>query len=57
MVVGIAKTCGSMTELRDRMAALRGEVPVQMRFYLPPVRRLTGGASRAKSGYPDRFSE
>jgi hypothetical protein len=35
MVVGIAKTCGSMTELRDRTAALRGEVPVQMRFDLP----------------------
>jgi hypothetical protein len=37
MVVGIAKTCppGGVGELRDRMAALRGEVPVQMRFYLP----------------------
>ena len=39
MVVGIARTCSSITELRDRMAALRGEVPVQMRFYLPPPRR------------------
>jgi hypothetical protein len=36
MVVGIARTCGGITELRDRMAALRGEVPIQMRFYLPP---------------------
>ena len=36
MVVGIAKTCESINELRDRVAALRGEVPVQMRFYLPP---------------------
>jgi hypothetical protein len=35
MVIGIAKTCGSIYELRDRMAAIRGEVPVQMRFYLP----------------------
>lgn len=35
MVVGIARTCNSITELRDRMAALRGKVPVQMRFYLP----------------------
>jgi hypothetical protein len=35
MVIGVAKTCGGIGELRDRMAALRGEVPVQMRFYLP----------------------
>lgn len=27
---------GGITELQDRMAALRGEVPIQMRFYLPP---------------------
>lgn len=39
MVVGIARTCGSITELRDRMAALRGESPMQMRFYLPPPSR------------------
>jgi hypothetical protein len=36
MVIGISKTCSSITELRDRMAALRGEAPVRMRFYLPP---------------------
>jgi hypothetical protein len=36
MVVGIARTCSSIIELRDRMAALRGEMPVQMRFYVPP---------------------
>lgn len=36
MLVGIARTCGTITELRDRMAALRGEVPVQMRLYFPP---------------------
>jgi hypothetical protein len=39
MVVGIARTCDSITELRDRVAALRGETPVQMRFYLPPPKR------------------
>ena len=39
MVIGIAKTCESITELRDRMATLRGESPVQMRFYLPPPRK------------------
>jgi hypothetical protein len=33
--VVVAKTCESITELRDRMAALRGKTPVPMRFYPP----------------------
>jgi hypothetical protein len=36
MIIGIAKTCNSMTELRDRVAALSGRHPVQLRLYLPP---------------------
>jgi hypothetical protein len=31
-----AKTCETRTELRDRVAALDGEQPVQLRMYLPP---------------------
>lgn len=38
MLIGVAKTCHTMTELRDRMAALNGKVPYQMRMYLPPQR-------------------
>ena len=30
-----AKSCETMTELRDRVAALDGEQPVQLRMYLP----------------------
>lgn len=36
MLVGIAKTCRTMTELRDRMAELHGKVPIQMRMYFLP---------------------
>jgi hypothetical protein len=36
MLIGIAKTCSTMTELRDKMAEMSGEVPIQMRMYLPP---------------------
>ena len=36
MVIGMAKTCSSMSELRDRVAALDGKQPVQLRLYLPP---------------------
>jgi hypothetical protein len=35
MLIGVARTCGSMTELRDRMAELNGKMPMQYRFYLP----------------------
>lgn len=35
-VIGMAKACSSMTELKDRNAALSGKVPVQMRMYLAP---------------------
>jgi hypothetical protein len=35
MVVGIAKTCRSMQELKDKMAELYGKVPVQYILYLP----------------------
>jgi hypothetical protein len=35
MLIGVARTCETMTELRDRMAALNGKQPVQLRMYLP----------------------
>lgn len=35
MVIGIAKTCTTMKELRDKMAAMYGRVPVQYTLYLP----------------------
>jgi hypothetical protein len=37
MLIGVARTCGTMTELRDRMAELNGKSPIQLRFYLPPA--------------------
>jgi hypothetical protein len=36
MLIGVAKTCNTMTELRDRMAELNGRIPVQMRLYFKP---------------------
>ena len=35
MLIGVARTCETMMELRDRMAALNGKQPVQLRMYLP----------------------
>ena len=35
MLIGVARTCETMTELRDRMAALNGKQPMQLRLYLP----------------------
>jgi P63C domain len=35
MVIGIAKTCSSMTELKNKMAEMYGKVPVQYTMYLP----------------------
>jgi hypothetical protein len=37
MLIGVARTCETMTELRDRMAALNGKQPVQLRTYLPAL--------------------
>lgn len=39
MLIGIAKTCASVTELRDKMAELQGKMPVQFRLYLPPPKK------------------
>ena len=36
MLIGVARTCETMIELRDRMAQLNGKSPVQLRLYLPP---------------------
>jgi P63C domain len=35
MLIGIAKTCSTMTELRDRIGELNGKFPIQLRMYLP----------------------
>lgn len=35
MLIGVAKTCHSMTDLRDRMAELNGKTAIQLRLYLP----------------------
>jgi hypothetical protein len=35
MIIGMARTCDSMIELRDRANALDGKHPVQLRLYLP----------------------
>jgi hypothetical protein len=35
MIIGMARTCENMTELRDRVAELYGRQPVQLRLYLP----------------------
>lgn len=35
-VIGMAKTCTNMRELRDRVALHYGREPVQLRLYLPP---------------------
>jgi hypothetical protein len=35
MVIGIAKTCLSMAELKTKMAEMYGKVPVQYTMYLP----------------------
>lgn len=36
MIIGMARTCENMTELRDKVNALGGKYPVQLRMYLPP---------------------
>ena len=35
MLIGVAKTCNNIAELKDRMAELNGKVPIQLRVYLP----------------------
>lgn len=35
MIIGMARACENMTELRDKVNALYGKQPVQLRLYLP----------------------
>lgn len=35
MIIGMSRACETMTELRDRVNAMRGKQPVQLRMYLP----------------------
>jgi hypothetical protein len=48
MLIGVARTCETMTELRDRMAQLNGKHPVQLRMYLPAP-----GKSDIRTRYDD----
>ncbi|OFV95089.1 MAG: hypothetical protein A3H94_07075 [Acidobacteria bacterium RIFCSPLOWO2_02_FULL_60_20] len=41
-LIGIAKTCADMHELREKMAQLYGRVPVQLTMYLPPPKSEVG---------------
>jgi hypothetical protein len=34
MIIGVARTCENMTDLRDKVNALGGKYPVQLRMYL-----------------------
>ncbi|MCL5987085.1 MAG: P63C domain-containing protein [Actinobacteria bacterium] len=36
-LIGIAKTCENIVELKERMAQIHGKIPLQYRFYLPPI--------------------
>lgn len=38
MIIGIAKSCHNITELKDKVEALYGKHPVQLRFYFPPYK-------------------
>ena len=40
-LIGVAKTCHTMRELRDKMAEMYGKSPVQMTLYLPTTRPST----------------
>jgi len=40
MVIGMAKTCFSMYELREKMAIQFGREPVQLTFFMPPPTQL-----------------
>jgi hypothetical protein len=40
MVIGIAKTCFGMYELREKMAIQFGREPVQLTFFMPPPAQL-----------------
>jgi len=40
-LIGVAKTCHTMRELRDKMAEMYGKSPVQLTLYLPTNRSLT----------------
>ena len=41
MVIGIAKTCFSMYELREKLAIQFGREPMQLTFFMPPPTPLT----------------
>jgi hypothetical protein len=48
MVIGLAKACQSMPELKERMAELYGREPVQLTMFLPPPNPTV------RSAYPPR---
>jgi hypothetical protein len=40
-LIGVAKTCHNMRELRDKMAEMYGKSPIQLTLYLPSNKSLT----------------
>jgi hypothetical protein len=40
-LIGVAKTCHNMRELRDKMVEMYGKSPVQLTLYLPTNKSLT----------------
>lgn len=43
MVIGMARACQTMPELKQRMAEQFGRVPIQLTFYLPPPKATRTG--------------
>jgi hypothetical protein len=41
MLIGVAKTCHNMRELRDKMAEMYGKSPAQLTLFLPSTKTLT----------------
>lgn len=48
MVIGLAKACSSMPELKSRMAQLYGRQPVQITMFLPPPAAPARAPERAQ---------
>jgi hypothetical protein len=50
MLVGMASACGSMEELKRKMAEKYGRVPVQLTLYLPPPNATAPSSRKAIPG-------
>lgn len=47
MLIGMAKACSTMQELRDKMAEVYGKTPVQLRLYLPKTQATSSGEEQS----------